>query len=143
MMKVYFSGAISGGRGRQPLYQKIVSFLKNLGAEVLSEHVAHAQVLHNESSLSARGIYERDMHLIDLCDGLIAEVSTPSLGVGYEIATAVQRQKPVLCLCEEGIFLTRILTGNSEPNLTCRFYKTEAEWQHHLKQFCADFRRQA
>lgn len=142
-MKIYFSGAISGGRDRQPLYYKIVSFLKESGLEVLTEHVAHAQVLHREAELNAQEIFERDMRLIALCDGLIAEVSTPSLGVGYEIATALQQQKPVLCLCEEGIFLTRILTGNTEPHLTINFYKSDAEWQAHLKGFVAKLRHKA
>lgn len=31
-------------------------------------------------------------------DVVIAEVSTPSLGVGYEIGRAVEAGKPILCL---------------------------------------------
>lgn len=142
-MKIYFSGAISGGRDRQPLYQKIVRFLKELKAEVLTEHVAHEQVLHREANLSAHEIFKRDMHLIALCDGLIAEVSTPSLGVGYEIATALQQSKPVLCLCGEGVFLTRILTGNTDPYLIIKFYKNETEWQNFLADFIQQLRHKA
>lgn len=142
-MKIYFSGAISGGRSRQPLYQKIVSYLKALDAGVLTEHVAHAQVLRCESNLSAPEIFKRDMRLIALCDGLIAEVSTPSLGVGYEIATALQQGKPVLCLCEEGVFLTRMLTGNTDPYLIIKFYKNETEWQNFLAGFVQQLRHKA
>lgn len=142
-MKIYFSGAISGGRDRQPLYQKIVSVLKESSVEVLTEHVAHAQVLHREANLSAQEIFKRDMNLIALCDGLIAEVSTPSLGVGYEIATALQQPKPVLCLCEKGVFLTRILTGNTDPHLTIEFYKNETEWQKYIADFIQQLRHKA
>lgn len=134
-MKIYFSGAISGGRQRQPLYQRMVAFLKDMGDEVLSEHVAHAQVLQQEAQLSAAEIFRRDLSLVASSDGLLAEVSTPSLGVGYEIAIALQHRRPVLCLCEQGIFLTRMLTGNPDPNLAVRFYAQEAEWQEEIRRF--------
>ena len=37
--KIYFAGSISGGRGDQPKYQRIVELLKGYG-NVLSEIVA-------------------------------------------------------------------------------------------------------
>jgi len=67
--------------------------------------------------------------MIEACDAMIAEVSRPSLGVGYEIATALQLRRPVLCLCDKEVFLTRMLTGNTAPNLKIIFYSHEAEWQ--------------
>ncbi|MDZ7267293.1 MAG: nucleoside 2-deoxyribosyltransferase [candidate division KSB1 bacterium] len=134
-MKLYFSAAISAGRQRQPLYQRMVAFLEELGGEILTKHVAHPRVLQQEAQHSAVEIFCRDRSLLAACDALVAEVSTPSLGVGYEIAVALQQRRPVLCLCKQGIFLTRMLTGNPDPNLTVRFYAQEADWQEEMRRF--------
>ncbi len=63
-----------------------------------------------EISLSEKGddgpndryIYDRDMAWLMACDLLVAEVSMPSLGVGYELGYAVALRKPVLCLYNSG-----------------------------------------
>lgn len=114
----------------------MVQFLESLGAEVLSAHVAQPNVLQKEAELSAETIFLRDIAFIKICHGMIAEVSMPSLGVGYEIATALSLERPVLCLCEQGIFLTRMLTGNPHPQLQIRFYRDDTEWQSALEKFC-------
>lgn len=141
LVKIYFAGAISAGRERQPLYAEMVHFLETLGAEVLSAHVARADVLAHEAKLPAEEIFNRDLQCIERCDGMIAEVSRPSLGVGYEIATALSLWRPTLCLCEQGIFLTRMLTGNSHPRLQICFYRDTAAWQEALKNFCQALRQ--
>lgn len=38
------------------------------------------------------------MELLKSCDVIIADVSSPSLGVGFEIAKAVELDKKILCL---------------------------------------------
>ncbi len=133
--KIYFAGAISAGRERQPLYAEMVHCIETLGAEVLSAHVARSDVLDQEAQLSAEAIFQRDMDFIENCDGLVAEVSRPSLGVGYEIATALTLWRPTLCLCEQSVFLTRMLTGNRHERLQIRFYQNAAEWQVALEEF--------
>ncbi len=114
----------------------MVHFLESLGAEVLSAHVARSDVLEQEAQLSAEAVFQRDMAFIESCAGMVAEVSLPSLGVGYEIATALTLWRPTLCLCEHGIFLTRMLTGNPHPQLQIRFYHHAADWQEALQAFC-------
>ncbi len=114
----------------------MVAFLQERGHDVLSAHVAHAEVLHAEAQRTPQEIYARDMQMVAACEVMIAEVSRPSLGVGYEIALALQSQKPVLCLCDKEIFLTRMLTGNTDPNLQIVFYATDEEWQHAISNFC-------
>jgi nucleoside 2-deoxyribosyltransferase len=140
-LKFYFAGAISAGRERQAVYAEMVHFLEMLGAEVLSAHVARADVLEYESKLPAEEIFQRDMRFIENCDGMIAEVSRPSLGVGYEIAMALTLSRPTLCLCEQGTFLTRMLTGNSHPRLQIRFYRDAVAWQEALQAFWRDLQR--
>lgn len=140
-MKVYFAGAISAGRQRQPVYRAMVDHLQALEADVLSAHVAAANVLSAEARLSDEQIFERNLAFIMDCDAMIAEVSMPSLGVGFEIAAALQRQKPTLCLCESGTFLTRMLTGNRDPWLTVCYYTQPADWQQALEEFLNKLRR--
>ncbi|MDZ7362428.1 MAG: nucleoside 2-deoxyribosyltransferase [candidate division KSB1 bacterium] len=134
-LKIYFAGAISAGRERQVVYAEMVDFLESLGAEVLSAHVARADVLEYESTLQPEEIFQRDMQFIANCDGMIAEVSRPSLGVGYEIATALTLWRPTLCLCEQGTFLTRMLTGNPHERLQIHFYRETDEWQEAIREF--------
>jgi hypothetical protein len=141
-LKIYFAGAISAGRERQPLYAQMVQFLQSLRAEVLSAHVARPEVLEGEGRLSAEIIFQRNISFIEICHGMIAETSTPSLGVGYEIATALHLNRPTLCLCEHGIFLTRMLTGNSHPQLQIRFYRNTTEWQTAIEEFCRDLKKE-
>jgi len=52
MIKTYFAGAISAGRELYPVYQAMVDFIHEHGGEVLSAHVAKAEVLTGESRLT-------------------------------------------------------------------------------------------
>ena len=45
--------------------------------------------------MTPRQVYERDMAWLAECEAVVAEVTTPSLGVGYEIAEALHLRKPV------------------------------------------------
>lgn len=48
--------------------------------------------------MSDREIHDRDLAWLIESDCVVAEVTTPSLGVGYEIGYAVSTAKPVLAL---------------------------------------------
>ncbi|KAM7385963.1 hypothetical protein PAMP_001997 [Pampus punctatissimus] len=45
-----------------------------------------------------RAIHNRDMDWLGQSDVIVAEVTQPSLGVGYELGRAVDMKKRVLCL---------------------------------------------
>ncbi|HEU0266576.1 MAG TPA: hypothetical protein VFQ70_03040 [Candidatus Saccharimonadaceae bacterium] len=53
--------------------------------------------------------------MIHSCDAVIAEVTNPSLGVGYELTYAENLGKPVLCLFDTGSGkkLSAMIAGNS------------------------------
>jgi 2'-deoxynucleoside 5'-phosphate N-hydrolase len=98
-LTIYFAGAISGGRGDVAHYRRIVEALRADGHHVLAGAVAAEEVSASGESLDAGAIFERDVHWLSQADLLVAEVSTPSTGVGYEIATARYRYEiPVICL---------------------------------------------
>ncbi len=96
---IYFSGAITGGRGDVPHYRRFVSGLEAAGFRVLAGAVAAEHVGPTGETLDRHVIFTRDLGWLDACDLLVAEVTTPSHGVGYEIAYArYQRRIPVICL---------------------------------------------
>lgn len=134
-MKIYFSGSISGGREHEAIYQHLVARLQAQGHHVLSAHVADPLALEAEKNLPAREIFERDTHWVKACAALIAEVSTPSLGVGYEVALAVQLNKPVLCVYRSGVRLSKMISGNPAPNLTVAAYSSAAELDEQVAAF--------
>ena len=98
MVKIYFAGSIRGGRADVNIYYRIIEHLKKYG-EVLTEHVGDSKITDlGEPDLSKRQIHDRDLEWLLSSDVLVAEVTSPSLGVGYEISMAVQNNKKVLCL---------------------------------------------
>lgn len=96
-LKVYFAAPIRGKRVCGEIYRKIFFALERIGCEVITPHVIDESG-RAEEGLSDEEIFERDMRLIDECDVLVAEVSTPSIGVGVEIQSALDRGKRVVCL---------------------------------------------
>lgn len=95
-MNIYFAGSIRAGRTDVPTYEKIISFLKGYG-EVLTEHVGdYSLSIHGQNQLDDIFIHDRDLSWLKSSKVVVAEVTVPSLGVGYELATAVQWGIPVI-----------------------------------------------
>lgn len=97
------------------------------GHEIPTAHLANSNVLALEAVTPASEVYERDVIWIRKADALIAEVSAPSHGVGYEIGFALNVGKPVLCIYQEGRKVSKMISGNPHPKLTVRFYKEPEE----------------
>lgn len=136
-MKIYFSGSIAGGRKYLDIYKKIVAHLKQQGHEVLSEHIVIDNIFEFENKLQPAEIFERDIRMLDECDVVIAEVSNPSLGVGYEICYALEHQIPTLALFQAEIFISRMILGNTSPHLTLYEYQNEKSLIAQLDNFLA------
>ena len=101
-MNIYFCGAIRGGRVLAGTYAKIIHMLQSHG-KVLTEHLGSDKEIENKDRImSDKAIHDRDMQWIVDSDLLVAEVTVPSLGVGYEIGRAIEMGKPVLCLFQPG-----------------------------------------
>lgn len=126
-MKIYFCGAILGGRQNAALYATIVNHLEAKGHQVLTKHVAWPDVVAIEGAYTPQDVYRRDMGWLAEADVVVAEVTTPSLGVGYEVATALHLGKPTLCIYRQGTAVTKLITGNTSPYITVQTYTTEEE----------------
>jgi len=126
-MNIYFACSITGGRDFESIYRAITAALLSDGHEVPTAHLAGSRVKVFEGQVTPREIYERDTAWIRTCEVLVAEVSTPSYGVGYEVAYALNLGKPVLCVYREGQPISKMLTGNSHPTISVKSYRDSEE----------------
>ncbi|MBN1645933.1 nucleoside 2-deoxyribosyltransferase [Candidatus Woesearchaeota archaeon] len=138
-MKIYFSGSIRAGRQLQPVYFELIQYLKVFG-DVLTEHIADPNLtIEGEKNISDSDIYLRDMRWIEEADIFIADVTVPSLGVGYEIRYAEQLGIPILCLFSndavriDAVRISGMIQGN--PNFAKKQYKNANEAKQHVSDF--------
>lgn len=137
-MKIYFACSITGGRADERVYQQLVRALLDAGHDVPTAHIADSGVEEMDREEEPGDIYQRDVRWIAESDLLVAEVSTPSHGVGYEIGHALSHGKPVLCLYQEGKNISKMILGNPHPLLTVKAYQGPQMALRALKQFLRD-----
>jgi hypothetical protein len=116
-MMVYFACSITGGRQNEAIYAAIVQALQDAGFEVPTAILASPEVVALEEVVDAVEVYSRDVAWIEASVALVAEISTPSHGVGYEIAYALNRSMPVLCLYRQGVKISKMISGNTAGGL--------------------------
>ena len=137
-MKIYFAGAIRGGREDQNLYFKLIEYI-GTKADVLTEHIGLESISNaGEKKLSDFEIFNRDVDWLKSAQGVIAEVTTPSLGVGYELGIAETMNKPVLCLFRDSgeKRLSAMLNGNEK--FLCKNYFSLKEAKNYIDAFLAE-----
>lgn len=121
-MKIYFAGSVRGGIENASLFKEIISYLRKHGEVIGGEH-ADDDLASLQKNTDDRSIYNRDSKRLDQADVLVAEVSTPSLGVGYEIGLSTQQNKKVLTLFKKtpGKKLSAMINGS--PKVTNKSYE--------------------
>lgn len=122
-MKIYFAGSIRGGRDDREIYGQIITLLKNYG-QVLTEHIADAKISsYGQTNMTDIEIYTKDTNWIKEADIVVAEVTNPSLGVGYELGFAESLGKKIIALYRnsEDKRLSAMIAGNK--NINCVEYK--------------------
>lgn len=96
-MKIYFAAAIRGSQVDRQIYVELIDELKKYGT-VLTEHIVASFTTVMGSAGTVDEIYQQDIRWLTNSDVVIAEITQPSLGVGYEIAYAENLKKPIMCL---------------------------------------------
>ena len=134
-MKIFLSASILGGRDLLPTYMKMHSFLENEGHGVLSWHVADPELEKTESLMTEQEIFRRDMDFLEKSECVIAELSTASTGVGYEICSALQLGLPVLCLYLPEANVSAMILGNDSDLLKCSMYRNFGELEQMIRDF--------
>ena len=125
LMTFYFAGSIRGGRDDTKLYAELIAHLGTHGT-VLTEHVGQGDLSLTVGPGDA-AIHAQDLAWLLACDAMVAEVTTPSLGVGYEIGRAVAHGTSVLALFRpaSGRSLSAMINGC--PDVETVVYEKPAE----------------
>ena len=126
-MNIYFCGSIRGGRDLASTYAEMIAMLGSYG-RVLTEHLGSDEVIEaKDRVLSDKEIHDRDLQWIVESDLLVAEVTVPSLGVGYEIGRAIEMGKPVLCLFKQGseYTISAMIAGSDKVEM--KYYQSLEE----------------
>jgi len=134
-MNIYFCGSIRGGRDLAASYAKMIEMLGTYG-KVLTEHLgSNEEIESKDRILSDKEIHDRDFQWILESDLLVAEVTIPSLGVGYEIGRAIELGKPVLSLFKKGsdYTISAMISGSDQVEMT--YYKNLEEVQDIFKEY--------
>lgn len=111
-MNIYFAGSIRGEAPNLAWFRTLIGRMGRHG-RVLTEH-SFGYSPEDEARFDDHWIYETDMGWLREADALVAEVTAPSFGVGYEIAKAEEWGKPVLLLyrLRDGRRPSAMLHGN-------------------------------
>jgi nucleoside 2-deoxyribosyltransferase len=133
-MIVYCAGAIKGDSSFKANYKELIEIVNKLGHSALSELNPEFQ---SAFPLSERQIFQRDMKWIVRSDLMIAEISGPSLGVGFEIAYALYvREIPVLAVhSAEAENVSAMITGCDSKFLFVKKYENAEELNEFVKSF--------
>lgn len=112
-MKIYFSGSIYGGRQKLDAYKILIKKLNEYG-NVLNAQVADDSIFDDEKNSLDSDIFEDLEAKMNEADLIFAEVTVPSLGVGYELGYADSHGKKIICIYDENITekVTTMLRGN-------------------------------
>jgi nucleoside 2-deoxyribosyltransferase len=133
-MIIYCAGPIKGDTKYQESYKDIVRIVESM------DHTALAQFSSKIPStifLNDKQIYTRDMKWIDGSKIMIAEVSGPSLGVGFEIAYALfVKNIPVLAVYnEQEQNISSMISGCNHPNLQLKKYYNQDDLARIIRNF--------
>ncbi len=162
-LKVYYSGSIKGTPEPDPEFAwKLVQYMAQNGADVLSEHVAGRSQQEMDKIRARRigvtieqlknnpepwiGIRHQDLEWVNEATHVVALVNAPSLGVGMEIQRALDKPKlgmnetPILCLVQENVlpslsYMIRGVVPQESPTFQLKTYQNLEQAQEHIFYF--------
>ncbi len=137
-MNIYCAGPIKGDVSYQKYYDEIIAHINSLGLTALSEL---NKEFSGKKSLTAKEIFNRDISWLKISDLIIAEVSGPSLGVGFEIAFGLYQLKiPVLALYNKKVKkVSAMITGCNSKLLTVIGYTNTSDLKNSISTFIKNF----
>lgn len=117
-MKIYVSGSIYGGNQKIDTYKIMINELEKYG-EVLNKQIADPNTIENEKYQKDEDIFEDLEQKMTIADIIFAEVTIPSLGVGYELGFADKMSKKIIAIYDETYTkkVTTMIRGNKRIKL--------------------------
>ena len=123
-MKAYFTASIVGRNKHINAYKTTVRELEKHGIKVQADHIleSDSNALHNATPTQRLRFHKQLEDWIHESDIVVANVSYPSISVGYEIAMALNQNKPVLALYEVGTKPPNLLVNYKNDWVVCEAY---------------------
>jgi len=115
-MRAYFTASIVGKKYHLANYKRIIELLKKNNVEVTADHILNTteEQIHFETREERIKMQKKFEDWVNDADFVVVEASFPSISVGYEIALAIHRGKPVLVLYSEGDPPSLIINNEEE-----------------------------
>jgi len=141
--RVFFSCSMRGGYSRvaQEELRKIPDIIEALGLVLISRHQTSENFMENESKLTEQEIHDRDYRWLKEVDLVIAEITNPSLGVGAEIADAVNLGISVLCVYKKEYEHQISAYVRGKAGVVCRAYSDHDELKEVIREFVFENRQ--
>lgn len=127
-MNIYFTAATTKDGEYQEQYREILAAIKKFGYRIVSgEQIIDPSLLQKDAKLTPEDIFEREKERIEQADCVVAEVSSPSSGVGGEIVYALIHNKPVLTMFYKDAEnrLSPMIAGNPSDHLYLEHYEDD------------------
>lgn len=119
-LRLYISGALQGARDLGAARKKYEAVAERLTRDGFAPYLPHQQtdpILARD--IDAVQVFSHDLGVLSECDAVLAFLDEPSLGVGAEIALAIQRGKPVIAVCKRGNRTSRFVEGLLASSRNC------------------------
>lgn len=146
-LKIYCAGAIRGEVFDRRYFDKIIEIVKEFGDPKTEkrgytlysmEYYSHIRNTRSIEKLVA----DRDRNWIRQCKAVIAEISGPSTGTGWEICYATRvRRKPTLCLYHEDSAPSLMITQDTSDYTIIQTYSEDKEFKTCVRCFLAAVER--
>jgi len=141
-MKIYFSATITEDKKFKDFYKHIIDTLRRNGHQVLEygSDKIEPKTLLNRDEVDIKKIYKELDEYLKQADVYIAEISLPSVGIGYEISQAISTRKPVLTLSYEETEFQPLATIEGNKS---RYLRHEVYNEKNLERILDDFLKSA
>ena len=98
-MKYHFFGSLDGNK---EAYKAIIGLLDKMGHSSITDHVIKREIedVEKETPEESELYVKKMLRWITQSDFISAEVTKPSISIGYEIMVSQQKGKPVIVLYE-------------------------------------------
>ena len=107
-------------------FRKITLLIKDAGHLLVKDWLDEVhEARKNTPHLNWTKIYREDIEAIDKADAIIAEATTKSFGVGFQVALAIRSKKPVLLLVREEVDRRSMLWGIDEEAVQTKLYDND------------------
>ncbi|MBX7052618.1 MAG: methyltransferase domain-containing protein [Flavobacteriales bacterium] len=96
--KTFIAAPIQAKRHNQSFFEELISSLATITSVANPNQILNVPSTQEISQLRSQDIFSANLKLIASSDIFLAEISMPSLGVGFEISKARDLSKPIICI---------------------------------------------